>query len=90
MPSYLPFAQIALERIFSAYSSRMSTASETMAPMSSAFCLMGPRSRSSWPTLPQIAMTSMPRSTWSHFTMTDVSSPPEYARTTLSFAMMHL
>ena len=32
-------------------------------------------------------MTSMPFSTCSHFTMTDVSRPPEYARTTFSLVL---
>ena len=79
---------MALERIFSAYSARMSSASEAMAPMSSAFCLIQERSFSSWPTLPQMAMTSRFFSTCSHLTMTEVSSPPEYARTTFSFSAM--
>ena len=63
-------------------------ASEAMAPMSRAFCLIQERSFSSWPTLPQMAMTSRFFSTCSHLTMTDVSSPPEYARTTFSFSAM--
>ena len=65
-------------------------ASEAMAPMSRAFCLIQVRSFSSWPTLPQMAMASRFFSTCSHLTMTDVSSPPEYASTTFSFSAMML
>ena len=46
------------------------------------------RSASSWPTLPQIAITSRFFSTCSHFRQHEVSRPPEYASTTFSFSAM--
>lgn len=54
-------------------------ASEAIAPHSSALFLMYSRSASSWPTLPQIAITSRFFSTCSHFRQHEVSRPPEYA-----------
>ena len=61
-------------------------ASEAIAPHSSALFLMYSRSASSWPTLPQIAITSRFFSTCSHFRQHEVSRPPEYASTTFSFS----
>ena len=58
-------------------------ASEAIAPHSSALFLMYSRSASSWPTLPQIAITSRFFSTCSHFRQHEVSRPPEYARVQL-------
>ena len=70
LSSYLPLAQMALDRIVSANSSRMSTAScRRWRRMSRAFCLIQDEVlRRSWPTLPQMAMTSRFFSSCSHLT----------------------
>src|SRR5205809_1001520 len=54
-----------------------------MAPAASARAVMSPHGSSAcWPTSTASATTSAPHSSWIHFTATDVSRPPEYARTT--------
>ena len=50
------------------------------------FCFLASKPVSSWPTLPQTQTTSRFFSSWSHLTHTDVSRPPEYARTTFFLA----
>ena len=85
--SYMQLAASALVRKSLTYSSRMSMASDSIAPTCRAFWRTYSRSWRSCPTSPTIAMTSRPFSSMSHLMQTDVSRPPEYASTTLSFAM---
>src|SRR5881396_1577590 len=54
-----------------------------MAPAASARAVMSSHGSSAcWPTSTASATTSAPHSSAIHFTATDVSRPPEYARTT--------
>jgi len=83
--SYRALAASALDRKSWANTSRMSTTRHSTAPVFNAFCLIFSRPSCSCPTSPTTAMTSRFFSSWSHLMHTDVSSPPEYASTALSF-----
>ena len=85
--SYMQLAANALVKKSLTNSSRMSMASASMAPTCRAFFLTNSRSWRSCPTSPVTAMTSRPFSSMSHLMQTDVSRPPEYASTTLSFSI---
>ena len=88
--SYIAFAASAFVRYSCANIWRISTTMHSSAPTRKAFSLTFSRPSCSCPTSPTTAMTSRFISSCNHFMQQDVSRPPEYASTTLSFcsAMM--
>src|SRR5450759_3617624 len=85
--SYRAFALSALLRNSPTYSSRTSLTTDSTAPMSSALRRTVSRSWRSWPTSIASATTSMSWLSRIHWMATEVSRPPEYARTHLALAM---
>jgi len=79
---YMPFALMVGRQYSSANSSRASTTMDSTAPQSSARWRTDSKSSPPWPRSRDTATTSPPVISARYGMATEVSSPPEYARTT--------